>query len=46
MRIVAFLYCVAFVSGSEMWKEFESFVQKFEKRYDTLEDFVDRFRIF
>ncbi len=46
MKIIAFLYCVAFVSGSEMWKEFESFVQKFEKKYDTLEDFVNRFRIF
>ena len=46
IRIVAFLYCVALVSGNVMWKEFESFVQKFEKRYDSLEDFVDRFRIF
>lgn len=49
MKISFLVICtqlIALVNGNEFWGDFQNFVQKYEKKYSSFEEFVNRFRIF
>ena len=49
MKVSFFVVCAHFLvlaSGHDIWKDFQKFVFKFQKKYNSLEEFVERFKIF
>ena len=49
IKVSFFVVCAHFLvlaSGHDIWKDFQKFVFKFQKKYNSLEEFVERFKIF